>query len=161
MLILSRLTYSHQKAFSTISSFQSDGGKPSKEEVSLNLNDFPRKHGSSHTGHSNNQDRIVEEQNGHDFSPDVPRSRHHDNTLSVCVSSPNQTSNSCSSNLVTNQNKSSSDPSPSVTSAIVTISNTPGSMQTPGPVQQIHQYEYTPMSPTDPSNQTQVKISNL
>ena len=117
--------FSSKRFFYNFFFFQSDGGKPSKEEVSLNLNDFPRKHGSSHTGHSNNQDRIVEEQNGHDFSPDVPRSRHHDNTLSVCVSSPNQTSNSCSSNLVTNQNKSSSDPSPSVTSAIVTISNTP------------------------------------
>jgi len=137
----------------------SDGGKLAKEEVSLNLNDFPR-HWTQDKGHSNNQDRIVEEQNGHDFSPDVPRSRHNDNTLSVCVSSPNQTSNSCSSNLVANQNKSSSDPSPAVTSAIVTISNTPGSMQTPGPVQQIQQY--SPKSPpTDPSNQTQVKISNL
>jgi len=136
----------------------SEGGKTAKEEVSLNLNDFPRPWSQdSKGGHANNQDRIVEEQNGHDFSPDVPRSLHNDNTLSLRVSSPNQTSNSCSSPLVGNQNNSSSDTA--VTSAIVTISQTPGSRQ-PGPVQQIQ--KYSPLSPTtDPNNQAQVKISNL
>jgi len=139
----------------------SEGGKPAKEEVSLNLNDFPR-HWSQDKGGHNAQDRIVEEQNGHDFSPDVPNrsSRHNDNTVALCVSSPNQTSNSCSSNLVTNNQNSSSDPA--VTSAIVTISNTGGDIiQTPAPVQQIQKYS-SPLPPTsDPANMTQVKISNL
>jgi len=136
----------------------SEGGKTAKEEVSLNLNDFPRPWSQDGKGHANNQDRIVEEQNGHDFSPDVPRSLHNDNTLSLRVSSPNQTSNSCSSTLVANQNQNNTSSDTAVTSAIVTISQTPGSMQ-PGPVQQIQ--KYSPLSPTDPNNQTQVKISNL
>merc|ERR1719376_1205723 len=137
----------------------SEGGKTAKEEVSLNLNDFPRPWSQdSKGGHVNNQDRIVEEQNGHDFSPDVPRSLHNDNTLSLRVSSPNQTSNSCSSTLVANQNQNNTSSDTAVTSAIVTISQTPGSMQ-PGPVQQIQ--KYSPLSPTDPNNQAQVKISNL
>jgi len=133
----------------------SDGAQPSKEEVSLNLNDFPRKHGTSHPGHSSNQDRILEEQNGHEFSPDVSRSQHHDTTLPLSMNTPNQTSNSCSSNPVSNQTKpvSSPSPAPAVTSAIVTISNTPGQ------VQQVYKDIYS--SPPEPANQTQVKISNL
>jgi len=139
----------------------SEGGKTAKEDVSLNLNDFPRHWSQDSKGHNaNNQDRILEEQNGHDFSPDVPRSLHNDNMLSLCVSSPNQTSNSNSSSIVANQNQNNSSGSDTaVTSAIVTISQTPGSMQ-PGQVQQIQ--KYSPLSPTtDPNNQTQVKISNL
>jgi len=139
----------------------SEGGKTAKEDVSLNLNDFPRHWSQDSKGHNaNNQDRILEEQNGHDFSPDVPRSLHNDNMLSLCVSSPNQTSNSNSSSIVANQNQNNSSSSDTaVTSAIVTISQTPGSMQ-PGQVQQIQ--KYSPLSPTtDPNNQTQVKISNL
>ena len=147
--------------FLFLSLFQSEGGKTAKEDVSLNLNDFPRHWSQDSKGHNaNNQDRILEEQNGHDFSPDVPRSLHNDNMLSLCVSSPNQTSNSNSSSIVANQNQNNSSGSDTaVTSAIVTISQTPGSMQ-PGQVQQIQ--KYSPLSPTtDPNNQTQVKISNL